>query len=69
MGLFDNIGDLAKQHEDTIEAGIDQSGDILDEKTGGKYAAHVDQAQDFANDRLDSVTGDQDPPAQRATQQ
>ncbi|MHA6524780.1 antitoxin [Tessaracoccus sp. G1721] len=64
MGLFDNIGDLAKQHEEQIEAAIDKAGDFVDEKTGGQYAAQVDQAQDFANDQLDNVTGDQEPPAQ-----
>ncbi|HSO68122.1 MAG TPA: antitoxin [Arachnia sp.] len=63
MGLFDNIGDLAKQHEEQIEAGIDQGGDLIDEKTGGKYAGQVDQAQAFANEKLDSATGDQAPPA------
>ena len=63
MGLFDNIGDLAKQHEEQIEAGIEQAGDLIDEKTGGKYAGQVDQAQAIANEKLDSVTGDQAPPA------
>jgi len=64
MGLFDNIGDLAKQHEEQIEAAIDKAGDLVDEKTGGQHAAHVDQAQAFANDQLDKLTGDQEPPAQ-----
>lgn len=64
MGLFDNIGDLAKQHEEQIEAAIDKAGDLVDEKTGGQHAAHVDQAQAFANDQLDNLTGDQEPPAQ-----
>ncbi|MDO5676637.1 MAG: antitoxin [Propionibacteriaceae bacterium] len=62
MGLFDKIGDLAKQHEDKIEQGIEQAGDFVDEKTGGKYADKVDQAQDLANEQLDKLTGDQ--PAQ-----
>ncbi|HJE52157.1 MAG TPA: antitoxin, partial [Tessaracoccus flavescens] len=44
MGIFDKAGDLAKQHEDRIEAGIEQAGDFVDEKTGGKYAGQVDQA-------------------------
>ena len=64
MGLFDSIGDLAKEHEDKIEQGIEAVGDLVDEKTGGQYAAQVDQAQAFANDQLDNVTGDQEPPAQ-----
>ena len=59
MGLFDKIGDLAKQYEDKIEQGIEQAGDLVDEKTGGKYAAQVDKAQDAANEQLDKLTGDQ----------
>lgn len=59
MGLFDKIGDLAKQNEDKIEQGIEQVGDLIDEKTGGKYAAQVDQAQEAANDQLDKLTGDE----------
>lgn len=59
MGLFDRIGDLAKEHEDKIEQGIEAVGDLVDEKTGGKYAGQVDQAQKIANEQLDKVTGDQ----------
>lgn len=58
MGLFDKVGDLAKQHESKIEQGIDQAGDFVDSKTGGKYAEHVDKAQDFANQQVDRFTGD-----------
>ena len=57
MGIFDQAGDLAKQHHEKIEGGIDQAGNFIDEKTGGKYQGQVDQAQDFANDQLDRVTG------------
>lgn len=57
MGLFDKAGDLAKEHEDKIEAGIDKVGDIIDEKTGGKYSEQVDQAQKTANEQLDKLTG------------
>lgn len=59
MGLLDNVGDLAKQHEATIEAGIEKAGDLVDQKTGGKYADQVDQAQKLANEQLDKLTGDQ----------
>lgn len=59
MGILDNLGGLAKENEDKIEAGIEKAGDLVDEKTGGKYAAQVDQAQDFANEQLDKLTGSQ----------
>lgn len=57
MGLFDKVGDLAKEHEDKVEAGIEKVGDIIDEKTGGKYSEQVDQAQKVANEQLDKLTG------------
>ncbi len=57
MGILDNLGDLAKGHEDKIEAGIEQAGDLVDEKTGGKFADQVDQVQDLAKDQLDKLTG------------
>lgn len=57
MGLFDKVGDLAKEHEDKVEAGIEKVGDIIDEKTGGKYSEQVDQAQKVANEQFDKLTG------------
>ncbi|MFT3887043.1 MAG: antitoxin [Arachnia sp.] len=59
MGIFDNIGDLAKQHESAIEEGIEKAGDFVDDKTGGKFADQVDKVQDLANEQLDKLTGDQ----------
>ncbi|HMS36384.1 MAG TPA: antitoxin [Arachnia sp.] len=58
MGIFDNIADAAKQHESTIEEGIEKAGDLIDEKTGGKFADQVDKVQDLANQGLDKLTGD-----------
>lgn len=57
MGIFDQAGDLAKQHHETIEGGIEQAGNFIDEKTGGKYQGQIDQAQDFANQQLDRFSG------------
>lgn len=57
MGIFDKAGDLAREHHDKIEQGIEHAGNFADEKTGGKYADKVDQAQDFANERLDQFGG------------
>lgn len=58
MGIFDKAADLAKQHEDIIESGIERAGDLVDDKTDGKYAEHVDQAQDVANEQLDKLLDD-----------
>ena len=58
MGVFDSIADAAKQHEAKIEEGIEKVGDLIDEKTGGKFADQVDKVQDLANQGLDKLTGD-----------
>ncbi len=54
MGLSDKISNAVAGHEDQVKAGVDKVGDLVDEKTGGKYAGQVDQAQDFLKGQLDS---------------
>jgi hypothetical protein len=56
MDIVDQIKGLAAGHEAEIENAIDQVGDVVDEKTGGQYAAQVDQAQDFLKDQLGGVS-------------
>ena len=58
MGVFDSIADAAKDHEAKIEEGIEKVGDLIDEKTGGKFADQVDKVQNLANEGLDKITGD-----------
>lgn len=65
MGLFDKAKDLAGEHSEQVDQGIDKGGDMLDEKTGGKYADKVDQGQEFAKGKL----GGDDQPAADAPQQ
>lgn len=52
MGIFDDIKNHADANEAQVEGGIDQAGDLIDSRTGGQHAAHVDQAQDFLKDRI-----------------
>ncbi|GGB16634.1 hypothetical protein GCM10011492_03010 [Flexivirga endophytica] len=56
MGLFDSakdkISDLAGDNQDKIEDGVDQAGDAIDDKTGGKYSDKIDSGQDAAKDKL-----------------
>ncbi len=52
MGIFDKAKDALSAHSDKADAGIDKLGDVADEKTGGKYAEHVDQGQQLAKDKL-----------------
>lgn len=52
MGFLDKAKDLAEQHADKVEAAVDKAGDLVDDKTDGKYADKVDQAQSFVKDKL-----------------
>lgn len=54
-----NLGNLAgqalqaaQQHADKLDPLIDKAGDLVDAKTGGKFAGAVDKAQDAAKDAL-----------------
>ena len=58
MGIFDDIKNAADANEDKVEAVIDQVGDFVDEKTGGQYAAQVDQAQDFRKNQVGQPHGE-----------
>jgi MT0933-like antitoxin protein len=64
MGIFDKAKDALSGQQDKIDAGVEKAGDMLDERTGSKYAEQVDQGQEMARDRLRDLTGDQpEPPA------
>ncbi|NLV79137.1 MAG: antitoxin [Rhodococcus sp.] len=61
MGLLDSVKGLvgkgkefAAQNPDKVNDAIEKAGDVADEKTGGKYAQHVDKAQDAARKALGS---------------
>ena len=59
--MVDKAKDLAGQHPDKVDQGIDKAGDAVDQRTGGQHAEQVDKAQDAVRDRL--AGGDQQPPA------
>ena len=52
MGIFDKAKDLAGEHSDKVEQGIDKAGDIADQKTDGKYSDKIDKAENIAKDKL-----------------
>ncbi|BCI84027.1 antitoxin [Mycobacterium sp. SMC-18] len=56
MGFLDKVKDLAAQNADKVEAAIEKVGDIVDEKTEGKFKGAVDSAQEAAKK---AVAGDQ----------
>src|SRR4051794_20787148 len=48
MGLMDKVKGIVSKNSEKITTGIDKAGDVIDKKTGGKYAAKIDKAQDAA---------------------
>jgi hypothetical protein len=64
MGIFDKAKDALSGQEDKIDAGVEKTGNMVDEKTEDKYAEHVDQGQEMARDKLSDTTTDRpDQPA------
>ncbi|MFF5791252.1 antitoxin [Paeniglutamicibacter sp. NPDC012692] len=60
--LKDKATGLLHDNSEKISGAIDQAGDFVDEKTGGKFAEHVDKVQDGAKGLLDKVDGDDEAP-------
>jgi MT0933-like antitoxin protein len=65
MGIFDKAKDALSEHSERVDTVIEKAGDFVDDKTGGKYAEHVDKGQDFAGDRVREY-GAKDQPEQPA---
>lgn len=53
MGFMDKAKDMAGEHDEKVDQGVERGGDFVDDKTGGKHSGKVDKAQEFANDRAD----------------
>ncbi|WP_327111693.1 antitoxin [Streptomyces sp. NBC_01341] len=62
MSAMDKIKKMLKGHEDQAGKGVDKSGDMVDDRTGGKYAKHVDTGQDKLNQQLGSDADRDNPP-------
>jgi len=45
MSIVDKVKEFLGQHGDKVDEAIDKAGDVVDDKTGGKYADKVDMAQ------------------------
>lgn len=51
-GLVDKGKEFAAKNPDKVDDFIEKAGDQVDARTGGKYAEHVDKAQDAARKHL-----------------
>lgn len=62
-GLVNKGKDYAEKNPEKANGFIEKAGDHVDGRTGGKYAQHVDKAQDAARKHL-GTTGNPAPGAQ-----
>jgi len=53
MGLLDKIKAMLSGNADKAKAGLDKAADMVDDKTGGKFADKIDMAQEKASDLID----------------
>lgn len=61
MGIGDFVEkakDLASENKDKVKDGIEKAGDLIDEKTGGKYSGQVDKGQEAAEDFVEGLDED-----------
>ena len=56
MGFLDDAKKFIDEHDDQVDQAIEKAGDVIDDKTGGKFAGQVDKAQYIAQEK----TGDGD---------
>ncbi|MEV0733237.1 antitoxin [Polymorphospora sp. NPDC051019] len=59
MGIADSFKEMADKAVDKLggsdkaKEAVETAGDKVDERTGGKYAGHVDKGQEMARDYLE----------------
>ncbi|MDX2680736.1 antitoxin [Streptomyces sp. NY05-11A] len=74
MGLLDSlkaklapakgkVSDLAQQHGDKIQHGLDKAAHVVDEKTKGKYSDKIHTGTDKAKGAMDRIAHKDEPPA------
>lgn len=51
MGFLDDAKKFLDEHDDQVDQAIEKAGDLVDDKTGGRYAGQVDKAQDAAEQK------------------
>ena len=55
MGLVDKVKYLLSKNADKVDTAIDKAGDVVDQKTQGKYADKVDKVQEAAKKAVDKT--------------
>ncbi|MFC4906500.1 antitoxin [Actinomadura gamaensis] len=53
MSILDKVKQMLGQNADAAKGAVDKAGDMLDDRTGGKYADKVDKVQDRAKQYIE----------------
>jgi hypothetical protein len=53
MAFLDTLKNLLSKNADKVDTAIDKVGDVVDQKTQGKYTQHVEKVQDAAKKAVD----------------
>lgn len=62
MSAMDKIKKMLKGHEDQAGKGVDKAGDMVDDRTKGKYSGQVDTAQDKLRQQFGQERDQDGPP-------
>ena len=54
MSVIDKLKGMLKGHEAQADQAVDKAGDMIDAKTGNKYASQVDKAQEQAKKQINT---------------
>jgi hypothetical protein len=70
MAFLDKLKTVLAKNADKVDTAIDKAGDLVDKKTQGKYAQHVNKVQDAAKKAVDNNSNQtgQVPPTQQSGQ-
>lgn len=51
MSFLDKAKELADKHDEQVDQALEKAGEQVDQRTGGKYADHIDKGVDQAQQR------------------
>jgi hypothetical protein len=58
-GFMDKANEMAEQHDEQVDQGLEKAGDVADQRTGSGHTEQIDRAVDAAQQRTGE--GDQQP--------
>lgn len=53
--LADKAKDAINNNEERVDAGVDRAGDVIGDKTGGKFEGQVDKGQEALKDKTGNL--------------